>query len=96
MKITYVERIRKMLQKEFMFLGAETGLLDVYAMLVLTVGEKCSLENVHDAWSVWQNSLDKQHYSLKPFKELSPEIKKKCDEKYRDVIIKIAKRLQED
>lgn len=67
-------------------------LLDVYALLVLTVGENCTQENIHDAWSVWQNKIDDSHRSLIPFADLAKEVQA-LDEKYRLAVVEVAKKL---
>lgn len=65
------------------------GLLGVYSLLTLTVGTKCSNEDVHNAWSVWQNKVFPTHPSLKPFDELSKEVQN-LDDLYRRAIIEVA------
>ncbi len=87
--MSYIQDIKDELQKYFKFNETYVDLLDVYALLVLIKGERCTLEDVHDAWSVWQNNLDQEHRSLKPFDELTLEVQL-LDEKYRDVIRKVA------
>lgn len=64
-------------------------LLDMYALLVLLKGNRCTNEDVHDAWSVWQNRTMPEHRSLIPFDELTKEVQD-SDSKYRDAIIKIS------
>lgn len=67
-------------------------LLEVYALLVLVVGEDCTNKHVHDAWAVWSNILDSKHRSLIPFEQLTKEVQD-LDEPYRQAIIKVAKLL---
>jgi len=70
------------------------GLLEVYALLVFIVGEQCTNEHIHDAWSVWQNRTMQDHRSLVPFNELSKEVQD-LDEPYRQAVIKAAVLLNE-
>ena len=86
----YTNKIREELNKELqMEFTHYEGLLDVYTLLVLVKGKKCTNENVHDAWSIWQNNIDQEHRSLIPFKELTKEVQD-LDSKYRDTIIKVS------
>ena len=50
--------------------AAGLALYRLYALLVLVKGEDVSLENVHDAWSVWMASIDPHHDALVPFSSL--------------------------
>jgi hypothetical protein len=67
-------------------------LLDLYTLLVFTKGEGCTLEDIHDAWSIWCNVEDPKHRSLKPFDELTLEVQL-LDEKYCDAVRKVAAKL---
>jgi len=73
--------------------SVEDELLDLYALLVLVRGEKCTLEDVHDAWSVWKNQTHATHRSLIPFGELSRQVQA-MDNEYAVAIRKTAKELQ--
>ena len=86
----YVQKIREQLDNELLMGEDYCGLLDGYTLLVLTKGRKCTNENVHDAWSIWQNNEDSRHRSLIPFNELTKAVQD-LDIKYRDAIIKVAK-----
>ena len=58
--MNYVQKIENLLEKELEMAGTTyEGLLEVYALLVLTVGEDCTNEHIHDAWSVWQYKKDR-------------------------------------
>jgi hypothetical protein len=70
-------------------------LLDVYALLVLIKGSDTTSENVHDAWSVWQNNVNPTHKSLVPFKALPKEIQE-LDDEYRDMIHYVADKMKEN
>jgi hypothetical protein len=45
-------------------------LFRLYALLMRVKGERVSLVDVHDAWSVWQARDDPGHRSVRPFAEL--------------------------
>lgn len=60
-------------------------LVDLYILLVFVKGEDVTLEDVHDAWSIWKNKIRSDHRSLVPFDELTPEIQN-YDQKYVDSI----------
>jgi len=49
-------------------------LLRIYAVLCLTVGEACSPQNVHDAWSAWMTGINPGHESVVPFDQLSQAV----------------------
>lgn len=70
----YVETVRGMLLYRVPSLAEQPELLAMYVLLVLTTGTKTSLENVHDAWSVWQNERNSLHRSLIPFDQLAVDV----------------------
>jgi len=89
--MNYIQMIENNLDKELHMKGTPyEELLGVYTLLVLTVGVRCTNNDVHNAWSMWQNKIDKEHRSLKWFNELTKEVKD-MDEPYRQAIIKVAK-----
>ena len=61
----------------------------LYALLALTQGINTSNNDIHDAWSVWQLSIDPKHRSLIPFNALSHEVRM-LDTLYRDAVRDIA------
>lgn len=79
-----------MLDQEVSMGDGYKSLLDYYALLVLIVGENCTQEHVHDAWSVWQAGISSEHRSLKPFSELTREVQE-LDEPYRMAIVKVSR-----
>lgn len=83
----YISRV--MLVLDNMLPGLPPELLDLYVNLVLSTGVETSLENVHDAWSIWKNRIDPTHKSLIPFNELSFEVQE-LDRKYADAIRSVA------
>jgi len=92
-KGNYIQNIYNLLDEELKMRGTEyEGLLEVYGLLVLTVGEKCTQEHIHDAWSIWQNKTQPDHKSLIPFNKLTKEVQE-LDEPYRLAVIKVANSL---
>ena len=88
--MNYIQKIQKQLDIELKMSGTPyEGLLETYALLVLIVGVNCTQENIHDAWSIWQNKIQPEHRSLKPFEELTKEVQE-LDEEYRLAVVKVA------
>lgn len=91
--MNYIEKTKNSLDEILKMNGTPyEGLLEVYALLALTVGESCTNEHIHDAWSVWQNKTQPDHRSLKPFSELTKEVQD-LDEPYRQAVITVANSL---
>lgn len=67
----------------------------IYALLALTSGVFTTNENIHDAWSVWQLSIDPEHRSLKPFSELTHEVQM-LDTLYRDAVVDVAQDMEDE
>lgn len=93
--MNYIDEIKKELAKH---MKVGKGLMNVYALLVLVRGEDCTLEDVHDAWSVninttWDKETYGPHRSLVWFNELSPETQEK-DRAYVEAIHKTARTLK--
>ena len=89
--MNYIQQIQNLLDKELNMSSTKyEGLLETYGLLVLTVGEKCTKKNIHDAWSIWQNKTFSNHKSLIPFNKLTKKVKF-LDEEYRQAVIKISK-----
>lgn len=65
--------------------GCDGILLNLYALLAMTRGVNTRLEDVHDAWSIWQNLSDPRHRSLIPFDQLAPDVQE-LDRKYMEAI----------
>lgn len=64
----------------------------LYALLGLVKGEQVSLEDVHDAWSVWMLDINPEHPALVPFDNLDEE-KREEDRPYQDAIVRAVKGL---
>jgi len=92
--MNYIEKIKKELDEELKMGEDYTDLLDFYVLLVLVKGKECTNEDVHDAWSVWQNNIDEKHRSLIPFEDLTKEVQH-LDAEYRDAIIRVSKQKDE-
>lgn len=91
--MNYIEEVKKLLEDVLKMKGTDyEGLLDYYGLLVLIVGEKCTQEHIHDAWSIWQNNIDSKHRSLTRFINLTKEVQD-LDKPYRKAVIKVAKNL---
>ena len=89
--MNYIEKVKSLLEVELKMKGTDyEDLLDVYGLLVLTVGKNCTNEHIHNAWSIWQNKTQPEHRSLKPFIELTEKVQD-LDELYRQAVIKVAK-----
>ena len=90
--MNYIEKARKILGLK---IDVESELLDLYALLVFVKGEKTSLEDVHDAWSIWKNRIDQRHRSLIPFSGLSKDVQE-MDREYTVAIRETAIELSQD
>ena len=71
---------------------SERPLYLAYAVLALSVGERVTWENVHDAWAAWKAATDPSHPAVKPFAELDGAVQAK-DAPYADAIRVVARRL---
>lgn len=93
----YIETIRRDLAAEVLArcpgwdIAETPSLLDSYALLVLAVGEAVTSELVHDAWSIWSNTISPEHRYLIPFALLPTEVQQR-DEVGRDAIATVAAR----
>lgn len=76
--MNYVEKVREQLKKrieDYPEWGErKEELLDLYALLTITKGRETTMEDIHDAWSLWTNREDPTHQSLVPFIQLAPDI----------------------
>lgn len=62
----------------------------LYAVLVLTLGEKVTPADVHDAWSAWMARWDPSHESIRPFDELNQQVQLE-DQPYVEAIRSVAR-----
>ena len=60
-------------------------LLRLYALLAVTKGRDTTLEDVHNAWSLWQGDRDPDHPALVPFDELPAAVRAE-DEPFRAAV----------
>jgi hypothetical protein len=69
-------------------------LIELYALLALTVPETDTVEqvmmSVHEAWGVWRNRTNPEHKSLIPFDQLD-QATQEYDRKYAEAILATAK-----
>ncbi len=86
----YVQRVSSRLAD--LLPDCDDELLDLYALLVLTRGQETTLQDVHDAWSVWCCAIDPGHRALVPFAQLPPEVRE-LDRPYRLAIRRVADEL---
>jgi hypothetical protein len=82
--VTYIRPVIDHIDQELPGLPPE--LLRMYSLLALTKGLDTTLEDVHDAWSLWQEQSAPQHRSLIPFGQLSAQVQE-LDRPYRDAIV---------
>lgn len=66
----------------------------LYALLALTRGLQTTLEDVHNAWSVWMAERGEQHESLVPFSALSQNVQLE-DRTYMEAIHSVVRLLDE-
>lgn len=74
--------------------GENPDLIRLYTLLALVKGEDTTLEDVHDAWSLWRAHTSPDHPSIVPFAELEPHIQA-YDVPYRDGIHAAADEIKE-
>ena len=87
---TYIDVARQSLAEELP--NEPDALLDLYLLLVLTLGESTAAEDIHDAWAVWASRENPGHKSVMPFSRLEPAVAH-LDIPYRDAIHRAAQRL---
>ena len=85
--MNYIQKIKDNLSKK---IDVENDLLDLYTLIVFLKGEKATLEDIHNAWSIWRNNTKPDHKSLIPFKGLSDEIQE-LDREYTSAIQETAR-----
>lgn len=85
--MNYIQKLQEGLSSKILLRDDEHQLLDLYTLLIIVKGEECTMEDIHDAWSIWTNRRDSEHRSLIPFKELSEEIQE-YDREYMNAIHK--------
>lgn len=61
----------------------------IYAVLLRAKGRDTTAEDVHDAWSAWKFGTAGLHDSLRPFGELSQELRDQ-DTPFVDAIKRVA------
>lgn len=91
-KTTYIDKVREKLKQK---IHVNNRLLDLYTLLVLTLGTETTLEDVHDAWAIDKNFTFHDHKSIVPFKELSREVQD-LDGKYVKAIWETALEIENE
>jgi hypothetical protein len=79
------EAIRRRVPPDLLPEGDTDALFRTYAVLALAKGDGVELEDVHDAWAAWMTDQNPEHASLKPLRELSPEVQR-SDQPYLDAV----------
>jgi hypothetical protein len=91
--VTYIEEIASAIHgrvhPDRLLPEEERGLYLNYAVLALTVGERVTRQNVHDAWSAWKALSDPDHESIQPFDQLDRDVRRE-DEPFVNAIREIA------
>jgi hypothetical protein len=82
----YVEKLKQAIATELPD-DLPDDLLNLYTLLGFTCGARVSNEEVHDAWAIWQNTVNPRHPALLPYNDLSPAIRE-LDTKYCNGIIR--------
>lgn len=86
MSTNYINKVRTLLRTELPDVTDE--LLDLYALLALTRGPNTTMQNIHDAWAVWQSRILPDHPAMVPFKELAPSVQE-LDRKYLAAVLHV-------
>ena len=71
-----------------------SDLFRLYALLLLSLGDKVAAGDVHNAWVAWMASIDPSHEALVPADELSAEVAS-ADEPFVRAIRETARALGE-
>jgi hypothetical protein len=87
-KMNYIEAAKIILRAKLSDIDDEK-LIDLYLLLVFTVGKNCTQKDVHDAWSIWKNMINPDHKSLIEFDLLDKDVQF-LDEPYRIAIVSTA------
>jgi len=80
--MNYIQKTKKILSKK---IDVENDLLNLYTLLVFSKAGNATLEDIHDAWSIWRNETNPDHKSLIPFSELTAEVQE-MDREYTEAI----------
>jgi len=88
--MNYIERTTQALLAELPKLDSD--LAGLYVLLILIKGIDTTLEDVHDAWSVWRSKTRPDHKSIVWFYMLTFEVQE-LDRKYMEAIHKVARKV---
>lgn len=93
--MSYVSDAQQALAEDAKNYPDDEDLARLYTLLVLVKGEECTLEDVHDAWSVWyEKSQPWSRISLVPFDQLSSR-ERELNRPFMEAIHKAAAWLEE-
>lgn len=90
--MNYTQRVCELISEELP--DQPEFLIRLYALLAMTTGTETTLENVHDAWSLWRTDDRPEHSSIVPFIKLSYEVQE-LDRPYTEAIRRVAAKLEE-
>lgn len=90
-KLNYIQEVEKELSNH---INSGKMMISMYALLVLTLGEDTTLEDVHNAWAIAMNKRMPEHWSIIPSEQLKEEVLLK-DTNFRDAIHKTTRILKE-
>ncbi len=79
------EEIRRRVPEGLLPDGDTDLLFRLYAVLLLAKGADVTTADVHNAWSVWMQTTQPDHPSLRPFDKLDPKTQA-ADEPYVEAI----------
>jgi hypothetical protein len=88
--MNYVERVIDAILGENNDL--DYALAEMYALLVLVKGVNITMEDVHDAWSMWRNQTSPSHRSILPFDELASEVQE-MDREHMEMLHRVAEQI---
>jgi len=84
--MNYIQKVRNRLSLK---IDVESELLDLYTLIIFLRGTSVTLEDIHDAWSIWRTNTKPDHSAIIPFDELSLEVQE-LDREYAVAVKDIA------
>lgn len=77
--MTYLEKVAQQIEHRVpdgLMPPDAQGLLLLYAVLARAKGTTVTAEDVHDAWAAWMIMRGEDHPSVRPFGELSADVRR--------------------
>lgn len=77
--MTYLEKVAQQIGRRVpdnLMPPDANGLLLMYAVLARAKGMAVTAEDVHDAWAAWMIMRGEDHPSVRPFSELSADVRR--------------------